>query len=219
MTIVESRVKSGSLSLGGEMFSCQPTNVTITPDHEGTEEDSVEVLCGDTLAGSVANVLTANLTSTSIQDFTNPAGLIAYSWAHDGEIVDFTWSPTSDTDDAWTGKVTVGALLVGGDVNTRITTDMEWKITELTTPVRLGSKLVIGSAAVAITGVTAGTPGSFQPSDATLPANLTALKADPVVGDTGTSKPSAAWTTGQWVVLGDASEAHWDGTAWAAGKA
>lgn len=219
MTIVESRVKSGSLTLGGDAFSCQSTSVGITPDHEGTEEDSVEVLCGDTLAGSVANVLTANLVATNIQDFTNADGLISFSWSHDGEIVDFTWNPTSEPDDAWTGKVTVGALLVGGDVNTRITTDLEWKITELTTPVRLGSKLVIGSAVVAITGVTAGTPGAFVPSNATLPANLTALKADPVVGDAGTSKPSAAWTAGQWVVLGDSSEAHWDGTAWQSGKA
>lgn len=70
---------------------------------------------------------------------------------------------------------------------------------------------------VAISGVTAGSPGSFTPGNATLPANLAALKADPVVGDAGTSKPGATWTTGQYVVLGDASQAHWNGTAWAVG--
>lgn len=218
MTIVESRVKSGSLSIGTETFSCQPTSAAITPDHEGTSEDSVEVLCGDTLAGSEANVLTATLNLTSIQDFTNANGLIAYSWAHDGEIVDFTWSPTDDAQDAWTGKVTVGALLVGGDVNTRITNDAEWKITQLVTPPRLGSITVIGSA-TAITGVTAGTPGAFTPSGSTPPANLAALKADPVVGDSGTNKPGTAWATGQFVDLGDSSDASWDGTAWQSGPA
>lgn len=219
MTIVDSRVKNGSLTLGGEEFSCQPTTVTIAPDHEGTTEDSVEVLCGDTLAGSTANVLTANLTITAIQDFTNTAGLIGYSWANDGSIVDFTWSPTSDSEDEWTGKVTIGALTVGGDVNTRITSDAEWKITQLVTPSRLGSKTVIGSAEVPLTGVTAGTPGAFAPPNATLPANLAALKADTIVGDAGSSKPGAAWTTGQWVVLADASQAYWDGTAWQVGTA
>jgi len=73
-------------------------------------------------------------------------------------------------------------------------------------------------AAAAITGVTAGTPGAFQPSNAPIPANLAALKADAVVGDAGTNKPSAAWTTGQNVVLGTGT-AHWDGTAWVTGAA
>lgn len=70
---------------------------------------------------------------------------------------------------------------------------------------------------VAATGVSAGAPGSFTPSGATPPATLAALKADPVIGDSGTSKPGAAWTTGQYVVLGDASQANWSGTAWASG--
>lgn len=73
---------------------------------------------------------------------------------------------------------------------------------------------------IAVTGVTAGTPGAFQPSGAAVPADLAALKADPVVGDAGTAKPAATpWTTGQYVDLGDASKASWDGTAWIAGIA
>jgi hypothetical protein len=72
---------------------------------------------------------------------------------------------------------------------------------------------------VAITGVTAGSPGAFVPGGATAPATLVALKADAVVGDAGSNKPTVAWTTGQNVILGDASLAHWDGTAWQAGAA
>lgn len=63
------------------------------------------------------------------------------------------------------------------------------------------------------TGVTPGTPGSFTPAEATAPATLTALQALGALGET------TAWTTGQYVVLGDASHAHWNGTAWAAGNA
>lgn len=62
------------------------------------------------------------------------------------------------------------------------------------------------------TGVTAGTPGSFTPSGA-VPANLTALQALGALGQ------STAWTTGQYVSLGDASKAHWGGAAWASGEA
>jgi hypothetical protein len=69
---------------------------------------------------------------------------------------------------------------------------------------------------IAITDVTAGTPGAFVPPNATLPADLTALKADPAIGDTAkTGDP--AWTTGQYIVLGDASQANWSGTTWEVG--
>ena len=62
------------------------------------------------------------------------------------------------------------------------------------------------------TGSSAGTPGSFTPGGSTAPANLAAMS-------TVTASPTTAWTTGQYVVLGDNSHAHWTGTAWAAGDA
>lgn len=62
------------------------------------------------------------------------------------------------------------------------------------------------------TGATAGTPGTFTPDGSTIPANLAAL--------TGvTATPATAWTTGQSVVLGDTSDASWNGTVWVAGPA
>ncbi|MFD7259320.1 hypothetical protein [Streptomyces sp. NPDC059874] len=69
----------------------------------------------------------------------------------------------------------------------------------------------LGGGVVA-TGAVAGTPGSFTPSGATAPANLAALSA--VI-----ASPTSAWTTGQRVVLGDASTAHWDGDSWETGSA
>jgi hypothetical protein len=69
---------------------------------------------------------------------------------------------------------------------------------------------------IAITDVTAGTPGAFVPPNATLPASLAALKADPAVGDTAKSG-DPAWTTGQYVTLGDATQANWGGTTWEVG--
>ena len=64
----------------------------------------------------------------------------------------------------------------------------------------------------AATGATAGSPGTFTPSGADVPADLAAM--------TGiVASPATAWTTGQHVVLDDASQAYWDGAAWVAGVA
>jgi hypothetical protein len=71
----------------------------------------------------------------------------------------------------------------------------------------------------AITGVIAGSPGSFTPGTASIPGTLAALKAHGNVGDTGGAKPGGAWTSGQYVTLGDGSKAHWDGSAWSVGMA
>jgi hypothetical protein len=62
------------------------------------------------------------------------------------------------------------------------------------------------------TGASAGTPGTFTPDGSIVPANLAALAS--VI-----ATPTSAWTTGQYVTLGDASTAHWDGTAWVSGAA
>lgn len=66
---------------------------------------------------------------------------------------------------------------------------------------------------LAPTGASSGTPGSFTPSGATIPYDLSDLQALGSLGET------TAWATGEYVVLGDASWAHWDGSAWAYGEA
>jgi hypothetical protein len=64
----------------------------------------------------------------------------------------------------------------------------------------------------ATTGATAGIPGTFTPAGADSPDKLAEL--------TGvTATPATAWTTGQYVLLGDGSKAHWSGTAWVIGAA
>jgi hypothetical protein len=57
----------------------------------------------------------------------------------------------------------------------------------------------------------AGKPGSFSPSGAVVPADLAAMS-------TITASPATPWTTGQYVALGDGSNAYWNGTAWSAGE-
>lgn len=70
----------------------------------------------------------------------------------------------------------------------------------------------VDHGAVAAAGATAGAPGFYTPSGATVPANLAAL--------TGvTASPVSAWTPGQYVITADMIAAHWSGSAWVVGKA
>lgn len=66
------------------------------------------------------------------------------------------------------------------------------------------------------TTATAGTPGTWNGVRA---SDLVALKASAITGSGGAS----AWTTGQYVILGDGSLAHWAGSGatpkWVGGKA
>jgi hypothetical protein len=66
-------------------------------------------------------------------------------------------------------------------------------------------------------GATAGIPGAFTPAGIYPPEGLTDLQTDESVGNDGDNAPTTAWTAGQYVALGDGTEAHWTGTAWAAG--
>jgi hypothetical protein len=65
---------------------------------------------------------------------------------------------------------------------------------------------------VAATGATAGTPGTFSPTGSLAPYDLVDL-------DLVTADPATAWTTGQYVTLGDGSNAYWDGADWVTGIA
>jgi hypothetical protein len=61
------------------------------------------------------------------------------------------------------------------------------------------------------TGVIADDPGFFTPLGATVPEDLPFLVGLGALGET------TAWTTGQSVVLGDESDAYWNGSAWTNG--
>ena len=216
MAIVESKLKTGSLLLGGTgspptggtEFACQATNVRIVPSFN-EEGDNVETLCGDTLAPSTTTDWA--LQGTHIQDWDSTGmGIIEYSWVNNLVTVPFIWKPNASAV-TYSGEVQVRALEVGGDVNTRITTDFDWPISGMPVP-------TWASPAVAATGATAGTPGTWTPGGSTPPSSVANLIAG--TPNAVTASPNTAWTTGQYVQTGTAGvggQAHWDGTAWVTG--
>jgi hypothetical protein len=62
------------------------------------------------------------------------------------------------------------------------------------------------------TGAAAGTPGNATPANSYFPETIAEMSG--VV-----AAPNTAWTSGQYVILGDGSTAHWSGSAWVAGAA
>lgn len=76
----------------------------------------------------------------------------------------------------------------------------------------VGLKGCFSNLGIPITGITGGIPATLTPTNATRPATLGALTAAGALGNT------TAWTTGQYVVLGDASESYWDGNSWELGR-
>jgi hypothetical protein len=222
MPTTESKVRKGLLQLEAdtagqwEEFSCQPTNVSITPDTTAGTGDELEVLCGDVLASADADKRSATLNIEAVQDFTNAAGFQAYSWVHDGEKRRFRWNPTSDAADQWEGYVSVKASEIGGEVGTRITTSVQWTINSLRLPTKFGADVWwLGSAGDVY--VNAGMKGQAAPGYI-FPADPAGTSVAALTTAGYVAVPQTTWTPGQKITVGTIV-AHWDGSDWQAGPA
>ncbi|MET0767367.1 MAG: hypothetical protein ABWY50_06970 [Aeromicrobium sp.] len=135
MTIVESRLKDGTLKLGTTPsdldFSCQVTNARINSSYED-DGDAVETLCGEMIAAG-RRLSGRALAGTFIQDWTAAAveSITDYCYTHDLETVAFEYKPAGDTGPTLTGslRIEVPSETYGGDVNSRLTSDFEWQLT------------------------------------------------------------------------------------------
>jgi hypothetical protein len=112
--------------------------------------------------------------------------------------------PVSATNPSFSGYMTPQPYrYIGGDAGALSEVDIDWVLT---------GPPSVDTGAVTATGATAGAPGFYTPSGASVPANLAALSGV-------TATPTAAWATGQYVITADLLANHWSGTAWVAGKA
>lgn len=225
VTITDSRVRTGKLTLsaGGDTVeaACQAKNVRIDADVDGGD-DRIEVLCGDVVTGSASPRDTLHV--ESIQDFTDAAGVQAFLWRNRGAVADFTWQPTSNAAEVWSGKVTVLAPSVGGDIGAQLDYSLDLPIvshTKLFTGFGDGS---MHGGIVVITGIAAPTGGAkawtLAPVNATAPASLALLQGHTVIGNNGSAKPSREFTAGEYLLLGDGSKANYKTAGgWTVGEA
>jgi len=111
--------------------------------------------------------------------------------------------PNVDSPACFKGPAWLDVSIKGG-VSSAVTIDGKFSANGSWTRVPWGA-VATGASAVS-------TPGSFTPAGASAPYDLAGLAGV-------TAAPATAWASGTFVVLGDGSQAHWNGTAWAAGVA
>lgn len=105
-------------------FSCQVTAAHV--DTEVDAEDTVTVLCGDSVPG--ARNYSHVMAGTLLQDL-DAAGIVAYSWEHAGETVPFTFTPVTDLAAEVAGELILDPLTIGGEeAGANMTADFEWPI-------------------------------------------------------------------------------------------
>lgn len=138
--INESRLQRGTLELGPTAtamdLSCQITNVRITSAYSD-DGDTVTTLCGDTKPPPRKSD-GHKLEGTLVQDFNvseATGGVIQYLWAHELEVVAYTYTPNDSGAPTITGtlQLEIPTETYGGDVNARITSDFVWNLQETPT--------------------------------------------------------------------------------------
>lgn len=138
--------------------------------------DSKTMLCGTTKAGSVRYdyEMTGNL---DLDLEAGAASLFALSQDNPGSTQDFTFTPNTEGATSAAGQLILDPLDFGADAYGDImNSDVTWTL------VGAPTYTYGAGAAVAITGVTAGTPGSFQPSGGDTPSGPDGAEGSPSSG-------------------------------------
>lgn len=132
MTILDSRVRNGVLTIDASPFSAQATDVALTPS---TKEvgDRVEVLSGEVIAPE--DETTWALEFSGIQDFDDAAGWIEFARASAGETVAFSFQPNDEDEGVtYAGTCKVRPVKIGGPVNKRNQSVASWPVVTGPTP-------------------------------------------------------------------------------------
>jgi hypothetical protein len=206
---------------GGD-FSCQATSGALNASANTTQQTTPATFCSPEVVRTAVGVTSYALDVTGLQDANaDPAGSISrYLFEYDTQLAYFLLGFDGVNPPKAIGRVRLIAGALGGDARVDLTFTVSLPV-ETKPDIMFGnatvSEIVTGAGSSAATGATAGTPGTWTPAGATPPANEAAADAASI-----TATPTSAWTTGQYVqgsTAGTSGEMHWDGTAWAAGRA
>jgi hypothetical protein len=201
-----------------DAFTCQITNGALTASPNVTQETVPATWCDPEESTPQVGATSYTLELSYLQDADLVDGLSRTLFEHDADVGWAFIGLAGDVPPKAVAKVRVTSGQIGGEGRVTLTADVTMPCDGK--PVvcfgnETDSESIGGGTGLDATGATAGTPGSFTPTGADPPANLAALNAAGI-----TASPGTAWTTGQHVVLGDATHAHWDGTApWVTGNA
>lgn len=218
LTISQANVRFGDVPVGGAVdpalltdYGCQVTKAAITASTNTV--DVPATFCEP--AGSIAVSSSFSLDVEGLQDWAAATPSFSeWLFLNDGTRKAFALYLNGQDDPVATGIVSVAAGDFGGSAGEILTFTGSFPILGYPTITNAGGSSIRpdGSLPIAATGASSGTPGTFTPSGSTPPGSLAAAASL-------MATPGTAWSTGEYVVLGDASEAYWDGTDWVEGRA
>ena len=127
MPAIVNKLGPGTVTIGATGtevdFSCQVTAAHV--DWTEDAEDSVTVLCGESVPGSRS--YEAAFAGTLLQDLGATPGIVEYTWAHKGEQVPFIFVPSDAAGKQVSGEVILTPLRVGGEeAGANMDSDFEW---------------------------------------------------------------------------------------------
>jgi hypothetical protein len=188
-------------------LECAANHVLAEPDQD---ENSYDTFCGTYQTYGPEKW---KITATVLQSF-GVDGVWTKLRPVVGTIQPFELRPDAPDPRSVDNPAMTGTALVRAfkflDAGPNEPSEIDIELTVQGTP----SWVLTGGTPLRAAGATAGTPGSFTPAGAAVPNNFADLAATPAI----VASPATVWTTGQYVHLQDGSDAHWNGTAWTAGR-
>lgn len=207
----------------GINFSCQVTSGAINASPNTTPKTTPATFCEPEVTTTQVGVTSFTLDTTILQDPHVKAGISRFLFENDTHLAYFYLGLSNEDPPKAIGQARIIAGSFGGDARTDLTATLSLPV-EVKPDIEFGiegdSAIVTGGGTAGVihaTGANATTTGDgWTPVGSVPPANLTALQNSvPAI----VASPTTAWTTGQKVTLGDASSAHWSGSAWVSGAA
>ena len=95
-------------------LSLQVTGIKINPSETVQTAEAVKVLGGGGLAAEDSASYRYTISGSVLQDIA-AAGIVSWTWDHEGEFVDFTFVPSTAEARQATGRCRIVPLQFGGD--------------------------------------------------------------------------------------------------------
>lgn len=128
MPVQSITVGPGVLTIGATTdlttFESQTTSCKLTPSVD--KGDPINVLSGEQVSGDRTESWT--LDGNFLQDFGSTDSRVEWLFEHRGEDHPFEYTPNTAKGKSVTGTLTVEAVDIGGDVNTKPTSDFSFAL-------------------------------------------------------------------------------------------
>jgi hypothetical protein len=197
-------------------FTCQVTSGALTASPNTSDDTTPATFCGPEETVTNVGVTSYAVDTTFLQDPDLVNGLNRFLFEQDTREAFFYLALANDVPPKAIGRCRIIAGTIGGDARTTLTATLSLPCSrkpDVAFGTASGSVIIPGGGGAPVptpaTIATAGIPGGFN---GTPPQTLAGMSSV-------TASPQTAWTTGQYVVLGDSSHAHWDSSAWVVGDA